>query len=570
MSGARVEAGNGSVKLSESERIKERSQGLRAPLAEELENDRSHLSEEAKQVLKFHGSYQQDDRDVRRQRRKAGLEPDYSFMIRSKIPGGVLTAAQYLVHDQLADRYGDGTLRITTRQGIQLYGVVKGDLHGTIRSLNESLVTTLGACGDVGRNTLGCPAPLPGELRDRVLGWATSLSDHLLPRSGAYHEIWVNGEKVEELGAEAEPIYGMRYLPRKFKTAFAFPEDNCTDLLSNDLGFLVIANGSHLEGFNVVVGGGLGRTHNKPETYPRLADPLCFVRPEQLIEVATAVLTTQRDYGDRVDRRQARLKYLIDRMGLDWFRTQVEERVGRPLKDPEPVQVTDIHDHLGWHGQGEGRLFLGIFVENGRIQDLQHVRLRTALRTLAERFSPGVRLTPQQNVLLTDIPKEHAAEVDAVLDDHGVLPVDRISTVRRWSMACPALPTCALALAESERVFPSVVDELEDELRRLGLDERRFTVRMTGCPNGCARPYTADIAFVGRSLNKYVVYLGGNIEGTRLAEPYADLVHRDDLVSTVRPVLERYRDERFDGEPFGDFCVRVGPEAVLQTAGREP
>ena len=280
MSGARVEAGNGSVELSESERIKERSQGLRAPLAEELENDRSHLSEEAKQVLKFHGSYQQDDRDVRRQRRKAGLEPDYSFMIRSKIPGGVLTAAQYLVHDQLADRYGDGTLRVTTRQGIQLYGVVKGDLHGTIRSLNESLVTTLGACGDVGRNTLGCPAPLPGELRDRVLGWATSLSDHLLPRSGAYHEIWVNGEKVEELGAEAEPIYGMRYLPRKFKTAFAFPEDNCTDLLSNDLGFLVIANGSHLEGFNVVVGGGLGRTHNKPETYPRLADPLCFVKGE--------------------------------------------------------------------------------------------------------------------------------------------------------------------------------------------------------------------------------------------------------------------------------------------------
>lgn len=555
-------SGREAAELSELERIKERSAGLRGPLVEELANDSTHFSGDALQILKFHGSYQQDDRDVRRDRKRAGLEPAYSFMVRSKIPGGVLTADQYLVHDRLADEYGDGTLRITTRQGFQLYGVVKGDLQSTIHALNEALVTTLGACGDVERNVLSCPAPIPGGLRDEVIDVARGLSDRLLPRTRAYHELWVDGERVTDPPPEPEPIYGERYLPRKFKTAFAFPDDNCTDLLSNDLGFLAVASNGRLSGFNVVVGGGLGQTHKKPETFPRLADTLAFVTPEELLEVATAVVEVQRDHGNRANRRVARMKYLIHERGLDWFRQEVERRVGRSLAEPADVPITAIHDHLGWHEQTDGRRFFGLFVENGRIKDTDRIRLRSALLTIAERLGPGVRLTTQQNMLLTGITPGREQELETILDDHGVPTEQGISTVRRWSMACPALPTCPLALAESERVMPGVVDELETELDRLGLSDSAMTVRMTGCPNGCARPYTADLAFVGRSLDKYVVYVGGNLEGTRLGVEYADLVPRDELIATVRPLLERFRAERHDHERFGDFCERLGPEAL--------
>jgi sulfite reductase (ferredoxin) len=490
------------------------------------------------------------------------------FMVRTKIPGGVLTADQYLRFDDLAGRFGNDTLRVTTRQDVQFHGVIKANLRATIRALNETLVTTLGACGDVERNVVSCPAPLRGGLRDEALHVVRSISAHLLPRTRAYHEIWLDGEHVAggSLKPEHDPIYGTRYLPRKFKTALAFPDDNCTDVHSNDLGFLVVGDGERIAGFNVLVGGGLGRTHGKMETYPRLADPLGFVPLDEVVQVAEAVITVQRDYGNRSDRRRARLKYLLDERGLDWFRQEVEQHLSHALALPAPVEVTGIHDHLGWWEQGDGRWFYGLFIENGRIRDTEDVQLRTALRRIVDTIRPGVHLTPQQNVLLTGISEREQQSVERMLVDHGVLPADRISSVRRWAMACPALPTCGLALAEAERALPGVIDELERELEQLGLSDARLTVRMTGCPNGCARPYTADLAFVGRSVDKYAIFLGGSMLGTRLGVPYADLVPRAQLAETVLPLFERYRDERRPGEQFGDYCHRVGPE-TLRSAG---
>src|SRR3989442_9619866 len=528
--------------LSGVEKIKEASRGLRGSLASELAAETRHVEDDAAQLLKSHGVYQQDDRDARRQRSDAGEEPAYAFMVRCKIPGGVLTAGQYLALDDLAERYGNGTLRVTTRQDNQFHGVLKGDLKATIRALNDALVTTLGACGDVQRNVMCCPAPLPGGLRDQALEIARRISHHLLPRTGAYHEIWLNGDRVAggPPVAESDPIYGQRYLPRKFKTAIAFPDDNCTDVYSNDLGFLAIPAGDagdRLAGFNVVVGGGLGMTHGKKLTYPRLADPLGFAAPEHVVEVAEAVITVQRDYGDRTDRRHARLKYLLDDRGLEWFRGQVEQRLGRPLAPPAAVRVSDVHDHLGWHDQGAGRSFYGLFIENGRLQDAEDTRLRTAVRRIVQFFGAGGHFTPQQKLPVTGHADGQPALLGKMLSDPGLRPAGAVSTVRRWSMACPALPTCGLALAEAERVLPGVIDELESELLRLGLGDVRLTVRMTGCPNGCARPYTADLAFVGRSADKYTIFVGGSVLGTRLAEAYADLGPRHRLVAALPALL---------------------------------
>jgi sulfite reductase (ferredoxin) len=485
-------------------------------------------------------------------------------MVRSRVPGGVLTAEQYLVHDELAERLGNGTLRITTRQGLQLHGVVKGDLRPAIAALNESLVTTLGACGDVVRNVVGCPAPLPGGARERALAIIREISDRFLPATKAYHEIWVDGEKAGggEPEAEIDPVYGERYLPRKFKIGFAFPEDNCTDVHTNDLGLLVIEREGRLAGFNLLVGGGLGRTHGKTVTYPRLAEPLAYATADEVIEVAGAIVAVQRDHGNRVDRRRARLKYLLDERGLPWFRAEVERVLGRPLADPLPVTVAAVHDHLGWHRQGDGRWFFGIFVENGRIADTPALRLRTALRAVARRFAPGFNLSTQQNVLLTGIAEDDRASVERLLAGHGLVPLHQISGPRRWSMACPALPTCGLALAESERVLPALMDRLDAELARLGLADEPVAVRMTGCPNGCARPYSAELAFVGRSLGKYAIWLGGSAEGTRLARPWADLVPLDELVPTIVPLFERFARERAPGEKFGDFHNRVWQDAA--------
>jgi sulfite reductase (ferredoxin) len=555
------------IALSEVESVKLESLGLRGLLPGELQTETSHLSDAAKQVLKFHGSYQQEDRDQRRERKKAGLEPAYSFMIRSKLPGGVLTPEQYLVHDDLAAAYGDSTLRVTTRQGFQLYGVVKGDLRATIRGLNEAMVTTYGACGDVVRAVVTCPAPIRDGNRDEVIDLARRLSDATLPASRAYHEIWVEGVEVTSVEqAETDALYGDRYLPRKFKIAFAFPEDNCTDVLSNDLGFLAIEREGRIVGYNVLVGGGFGQTHGKTETFARLADPLCFARPEEVIEIAKAIILVQRDHGNRENRKRARLKYLLHDRGVEWFRERVVEVLDRPVEPAVPVEISGIEDHLGWHGQGDGRWFLGVFIENGRIKDEGSFRLRSALRRIVEEFRPEIRLTTQHNLLLCNVASQDREAIDEVLRSHGVVGVEHVTNARRWAMACPAIPTCPLAVAESERALPAILDEFEVALARLGLAGEKLTFRMTGCPNGCARPYAADIAFVGRSLGKYIVYVGGNPEGTRLARPYADLVPFGELVATVRPLFERFAEERLPGESFGDFYARTGLEPLPSAA----
>jgi sulfite reductase (ferredoxin) len=447
-----------------------------------------------------------------------------------------------------------------------------------------SSVAILGS-GEVG---VACAGPLLGmglasrltfydrsgdRARGEALDFAHRLSDHLLPRTRAYHEIWLNGEKLTDgqPQPEADPIYGTRYLPRKFKVGIAFPDDNCSDVYSDDLGFLVITDGGRIGGFNVLVGGGLGATHGKKETYPRLADPLAFVTPDEAVSVAEAIVTVQRDYGDRYNRRHARLKYLLDDRGLDWFRDQVEQRLGRALLPAAPVEVTGVHDHLGWHEQmdGAGRWFYGLFIENGRIRDTEDVAVRSALRRIVQLLRPGVHLTPQQNLLLSDIAEGQRALVERILSDHGVPSLGLVSIARRWAMACPALPTCGLALAEAERALPGVITELEQEFERLGLTDAPLTVRMTGCPNGCARPYTADLAFVGRSGDKYTVFVGGSMLGTRLGAVYADLVPRDQLVATVLPLVERYRSERLPAERFGDFCHRVGVELAAPAPATE-
>jgi len=555
------------------EDIKAASDGLRGSIGDELGDGGTHFSETGRQLLKFHGAYEQDDRDERRARKDVGGEPAYSFMVRAKLPGGVLTGRQYQVFDALAGRYGNGTLRITTRQDFQLHGVIKGELKPAVAAMNAALVTTLGACGDVVRNVVACPAPIEDPVRAEVLAIAGRLSAHLLPSTRAYHEIWLDGERVSDAGDERpiDPLYGTRYLPRKFKIGFGFPDDNCADVHSNDLGFLTLRTGNALEGFDVLVGGGLGATHGKPETYPRLASPLAFVRREELCRVSEAVVAVHRDYGDRSNRRHARLKYVIDDHGLPWFRARVEEAVGHELEPPRNVDVTDIHDHLGWHRQGDGWWFYGMYVENGRIRDSEATRSRTALREIVTRVRPevGVRLTPQQNVLITGIDERRRPLVERILADHGVPEAARLTPVRRWAMACPALPTCGLALAESERVLPDVLTSLEHELERLGIPDAHLTVRMTGCPNGCARPYTADLAFVGRSADRYTVYVGGTMLGTRLGVQYADLVRRADLVAVILPLLERYRAERLPNENFGDYVHRVGVEPVGARARAE-
>ncbi|HKV50596.1 MAG TPA: NADPH-dependent assimilatory sulfite reductase hemoprotein subunit [Gemmatimonadaceae bacterium] len=548
------------------ESIKVASDGLRGTLAAEVAGGGTHFSDTGRQLLKFHGAYEQDDRDERRARKDAGEEPVYSFMLRAKLPGGVLTGQQYHVFDALAGRYGNGTLRVTTRQDFQLHGILKGDLKRTIAAVNATLVTTLGACGDLVRNVVTCPAPLRDGVRDEVVTLAERLSSHLLPATRAYHEIWLDGERIteEDGAATLDPLYGNRYLPRKFKIGFAYPDDNCCDVHSNDLGFLTVKHGGRIDGFNVLVGGGLGATHNKPETYPRLASPLAFVRLDQVGRVSEAVVAVHRDYGDRSNRRHARLKYVIDDHGLPWFRERVEEHFGAPLEPARDVPVTQIHDHLGWHQQGDGRWFCGVFVENGRIRDTPASRLRTALREIVTRVRPvvGVRLTSQQNVLLTGIAERQRGLVEQLLGDHGVEDAGRVLPVRRWAMACPALPTCGLALAESERALPGVLESLERELDRLGIADSELTVRMTGCPNGCARPYTADLAFVGRSADRYTVYVGGGMLGTRLGVVHRDLVRRDDLIAAVVPLLERYRADRLPNERFGDYVHRTGSAAA--------
>jgi sulfite reductase (ferredoxin) len=567
------EASGPKAKRSAVEGMKEASRQLRGTIQEELSSDTDHFSEQSKQLLKFHGSYQQEDRDARKARRKDGVGKHYMFMVRCKIPGGRLTPEQYLAIDDLAGRYANGTLRFTSRQGIQLHGVLKADLKETIAGINACLLSTLGACGDVERNVMACPAPHHGNgIHRQLQETAAVLAARLAPRTLAYHEIWLNGKPVasnsEANGstpapsAELEPLYGKVYLPRKFKTGLALPEDNCIDIYAQDLGLLAIVEEEEIVGYNVLVGGGMGMTHGNANTFPHLGKPICYVPAGAVVEAAEAVVKLFRDHGNRADRKRARIKYLVHDWGVERFREVLTGYISDARQPPRPVEVRGFEPHLGWQPQGDGKWYYGLSVENGRVKDQDSFRLRSGLRALIERYQPELRLTPLQDILLCNLGARERHEIERTLATFGILQPDQISTVQRYSMACPAVPTCGLAISESERVLPRLIDELEMQLRRLGLEQEKLSVRMTGCPNGCARPYQSDIGLVGRSGDKYTIFVGGNVLGNRLNFVLKDLVPFADIVPTLLPLLEHFKQERSVGEGFGDFCHRLGADKL--------
>ncbi len=570
-------------KPSKVEGLKERSNFLREPVATELLQDTNHFTEDAVQILKFHGSYQQDNRD----NRAKGQEKDYQFMLRTKNPGGFVPPQLYLTLDKLASDYGNQTLRATTRQGFQMHGILKKNLKSAIAAILKNMGSTLAACGDVSRNVMAPPAPFKNQ-PEYQYAWeyAQNIADLLTPQTGAYYELWLDGEKAisaeeDQKVKEArqrngtrtiihdnpEPIYGTYYLPRKFKCAVTVPGDNSVDLFSQDLSLVVIINDEKLEGFNVFAGGGLGRTHNKEETFVRLADPICYVAKDDVYEIVKAIVAAQRDYGDRTDRRHARLKYLIHDWGVDKFRSMVEEYFGKPLEPFKPLPEFKYEDFLGWNEQGDGKLFLGISVENGRIKDEGSFQLRTALREIVQQFDLPIRLTPHHNVIFYDIEPEKREAIQEILHRCGVqTDPNAINSLVRYSMACPAMPTCGLAITESERVMPSVLKRIETLLEKVGLEKEHFIVRMTGCPNGCARPYLAELGFVGSAPEAYQVWLGASPAQTRLALPYMERLHINDLETQLEPIFVYFKQSRDSGESFGDFCDRVGFDAIREFA----
>src|SRR5262245_34122743 len=565
---------------SPAEKHKTQSNYLRGTIAQELIDGKPNFGKENVSLLKHHGTYQQDDRDARALSRAAGgkkSDKAVIFMVRSKIPGGKLTSDQLLAELDLADELGNTTLRVTTRQGLQLHGVIKKNLHGVIARINEVQLSTLGACGDVNRNVMCCPAPHYNDpVHEQMQAMADRLAAHFAPRTRGYHEIWLTdpdtGEETRLLGEaglpdgnghaanghEIEPIYGNAYLPRKFKMGIGLPGDNCVDIYCHDLGLMAVCENYQIIGYNLLVGGGQGVTPSAKKTFPALAKRVAFITPDQVIDVATAVVKVYRDFGDRTDRKRARIKYLLHDWGLERFKAKVEEYYGAPLPDPHPEDVWRFDDHIGWSEQGDGRWFYGLNIENGRIKDEGAFRLKTALRQICRQLKPGIRLTPHQSILLTNIEPHDRETLENILRENGVPLSEQISQVRRWSMACPAMPTCGLAVADSERALPGMIDQLEPELARLGLSSEQFTLRMTGCPNGCARPYNSDIGLVGKSLDKYTIYVGGRLLGNRLNFIYKDLVPTDEVVPALLPLFAYFKQARHSGESFGDFCHRKG------------
>jgi sulfite reductase (NADPH) hemoprotein beta-component len=537
--------------LHPNERIKHQSRGLRGTIAEGLE-DRitAGLPQEAdRQLLKFHGIYQEEDRDLRQERRQKRLEPAYEFMVRLRLPGGVVTPRQWLKLDELARRYGNGTLRLTTRQTFQFHGVLKWNLKALIRSLSEVRLDSLAACGDVNRNVIATANPFRSRVHQRLWQLAKDISAHLLPKTRAYFEIWLEGEKLAEgPKGEEEPLYGTTYLPRKFKIALAAPPDNDVDVFAHDLGFIAIVEGGELLGFNVAVGGGMGRTDGDPTTYPRLAEVIGFCLPDQVIQVAEKVLLIQRDFGNRKNRARARLKYTLDVHGKEWFTQELTERLGFNLEPPRPYAFTRRTDPFGWHQGEDGRWHYGMYVECGRIR----AELMEALRRLAQEASGHFCLTCNQNLIVAGIEERDLSRMERLIQELGL---DRsASPARRASLACVALPTCNLAMAEAERYFPRFMERFEQLLQSYGLQDQAITVRISGCPNGCARPYLAEVGLSGRSPGKYNLYLGGSWD--RLADLYLENVDEERIFTTLSRCLAQYANERQAQESFGDFWAR--------------
>ncbi len=570
-------------KVSKLEGIKERSQFLREPVATELMQDTTHFTEEGIQILKFHGSYQQDNRD----NRVRGQEKDYSMMLRLRNPGGYISPDLYLTLDSISDKYGNSTLRATTRQAFQLHGILKKNLKATLADIIRSLGSTLGACGDVSRNVMAPPAPYKNK-PEYVLArkYATNIADLLTPQTPAYYEIWLDGEKAvtteedpavvaaregrvgsvkTDHGQSIEAIYGTQYMPRKFKCAVTVPGDNSVDVYTQDVTLVVITDENHeLQGFNVMAGGGMGRTHNKEETFARIADHVGYVDKADVYDLVKAIVFTQRDYGERFNRRLSRMKYLVHRWGLPKFIAEVETRLGKKLEPYRELPEWKFEDYLGWHEQGDGKLFVGVHIRNGRVHDQGTLRNKTALKEIVERFRVSMRVTPNQSVILCDIEPGDKAAIQAILDRDGITPDSQVDSLERYSMACPALPTCGLAVTESERVIPSMLARIRTLLDKLGLVGETFVTRMTGCPNGCARPYMAELGFVGQAPQSYQLWLGGAPNQTRLARPYLERLHEDHLEKVLEPLFVCFKQNRQEGESFGDFCDRYTFENLQQ------
>ena len=545
------------VKLTHNEEIKAAIPTLAGTIAATIADEsQDHFSHDDYEFLKFHGCYQQDDRDLR----KAGKK--YIMMVRSRVPGGVMTASQWKMFDQLSSDYGNNTLRITTRQTIQFHGILKSNLRPVIKGINECLLSTLAACGDVSRNVLGPITPAYTNARADVFADCHKVAMMLAPKTEAYHTIWVDGVQLnledEANKSFVDPLYGQTYLPRKFKVAFAIPPANDIDIFTNDVGFIAIIENDKLIGYNVAVGGGMGRGHGNEATYPRLADVIGFLPPDKVEDVAKAVLTIHRDFGDRTNRKHARLKYVVAERGVDWTRAEVEQRAGFKLQAAKPYQFTTMSDIYGWNKATDGKWFLTLFVLTGRVKDVEGHQMKTALREVSEKF-PGLefRLSANQNVILANVAEADKAAITALLHSHGVKTEKQASILHSAAMACPSLPTCGLGLAESERMLPGLIDRIEKLCDEVGLSNEEIIIRSTGCPNGCARPYMAELAFVGKAPGRYQVWLGGNAAGTRLNRLWKDVLKEPELETELRPVLVRYVKERNGNERFGDWCDRV-------------
>ncbi|MGN7761907.1 assimilatory sulfite reductase (NADPH) hemoprotein subunit [Paenibacillus sp. 22594] len=546
---------------SDVEHIKLESNYLRGALVETLKNPvTGGLPEDDNRLLKFHGSYMQDDRDLRSERERSKLEPAFQFMLRVVAPGGVATPAQWLVMDELAHKYGNGTLRLTTRQAFQMHGVLKWNLKKTIKTINDTLMTTLAACGDVNRNVMSGPNPYQSEVHAEVYEWARKISDHLAPRTPAYHEIWLDGEKVVDSkdGAEVEPIYGPVYLPRKFKIGIAVPPSNDVDVFSQDLGFIAILEDGKLAGFDVTVGGGMGMTHGDTSTYPQLGRVIGFCRPEQMIDLAEKTVTIQRDFGNRSVRKNARFKYTIDRHGLEWFTGELQNRLGWELEPARGFHFDHNGDRYGWVKGVNGRWNLTLYIQSGRIHDTESSKLMTGLREIAKIHDGDFRLTPNQNLIIGNVSSSKKRKVTELAKQYGLTEGAHHSALRRSSMSCVALPTCGLAMAEAERYLPLLLDKLELIIDEAGLRDEEIVIRMTGCPNGCARPALGEISFIGKAPGRYNMYLGAGFTGDRLNKLYKENIDEQEILATLEPIIHHYARERQSGEHFGDFVIRSG------------
>ncbi len=544
--------------LGPDERLKHDSDYLRGTIALGLlDQITGGVKFEDNKLMKFHGIYQQDDRDIRDERRRQKLEPDYRFMVRVRLPGGICTTDQWLKIDELARAYGGETIRLTTRQTFQFHWVVKEHVRSTIQGLHEALLDTIAACGDDARGVMCTADPADSRVHAEVASLARSLSDHVIPRTRAYHEIWYGEQRIASSQAEEEPFYGRTYLPRKFKIGFVIPPSNDIDVYTQDLGFIAISGPDGLEGFNVAIGGGMGRSDQDPDTYPRLADVIGYIPKDRLVATTDAVMGVQRDYGNRATRSRARFKYTVDDKGVDWIRSEIEARMGATFEPARPFRFQSNGDRLGWNPTDQGRMNYGLFIQNGRVSNLEGERLLDGIRAIARVHRGHLRLTPNQNLVIADVDPEDCGQLEALLAEHGLAAANDRSALRLNSVACVAFPTCPLAMAEAERYLPDLVSRIELLLELYGLSDDPITIRMSGCPNGCSRPYVAEIALTGRAPGKYNLYLGGGFHGERLGRLVRENVGEKVILELLDEMLGRYARERGEGERFGDFCVRV-------------